>query len=234
SNCAEKEVPFVGSKRSTAFTLIELLVVIAIIAILAAMLLPALAKGKEAAKRIACINNLRNLTQAMSMYADEQEGEYPPRMAPFWPERLKPYYEVANLVKCPSDVGAELDRTYLINGFYDFFSTTLDTNSITLWLDHSWPAGMRETFIKNSSETITFGEKITESHNYHCDIINDDHLKQIDHRKHGGSGPGKGTGSNYAFADGSARFLRFGQSISPYNLWAVTDAWRTNTNATIP
>ena len=59
------------------FSLIELLVVIAIIAILAALLLPALGRAREAAKRIVCVSNLRQIGICMQIFADESGGELP-------------------------------------------------------------------------------------------------------------------------------------------------------------
>jgi prepilin-type N-terminal cleavage/methylation domain-containing protein/prepilin-type processing-associated H-X9-DG protein len=67
---------FMQNKRG--FTLIELLVVIAIIGVLASMLLPGLSRAREAARRVSCANNLRQMGLVFKMYTSEHAGAFPP------------------------------------------------------------------------------------------------------------------------------------------------------------
>ena len=90
---------------------------------------------------------------------------------------------------------------------------------------------MREIIIKYPSETIIFGEKKTEATDYYMDFYEDNgnDVERVEQSRHDGAGPGTGSGgSDYAMADGSATYIRFPGSLSPVNLWAVTDAARTN------
>jgi prepilin-type N-terminal cleavage/methylation domain-containing protein/prepilin-type processing-associated H-X9-DG protein len=227
--------PNINGQR--AFTLIELLVVIAIIGILASMLLPALAKAKESARRIACVNDLRQLGFAVRMYVDDNEGQFPPRSASgtAWPNRLRENYIDLRLLVCPSDpspggnpVTTNADRalrSYIINGWNDYF----EDQGIAFGAIAGKP--MPESAIKLPSDTIVFGEKLTNSPHFYMDFLELDStlsgndFTQVEQSRHGANGTAGG-GSNYAFADGSARYLAFGKMFMPETLWAVTDKWR--------
>ena len=104
-------------RRATpGFTLIELLVVIAIIAILAAILFPVFSRARAKARQTACLSNIKQLTLAIDMYAQDNDETLPPSRQwsgaipsganpLIWPAYIAPYIKNTQIFECPDAKG---------------------------------------------------------------------------------------------------------------------------------
>jgi prepilin-type N-terminal cleavage/methylation domain-containing protein/prepilin-type processing-associated H-X9-DG protein len=216
-------------RRKRGFTLVELLVVIGIIAILMSMLMPALSRAKQKANRVNCLNNIRQVSMSAGMYAGDHDGEYPRRLSltNSWIFQLEPYYKTKKVLKCPADKWTEW-RSFLINGFNDFWNEKLPAEEYRRVMNWEFEHGMKESDIKLPSETVLFGEKKIGSFHVHMDFGQKEgnDKQEVNHNMHKSGAGATSGGSNFSFVDGSSRMLPYMGSVRPVNLWAVTEIWR--------
>jgi prepilin-type processing-associated H-X9-DG protein len=118
-------------------------------------------------------------------------------------------------------------RRYIMNGFDDYYSGVLNISSPD-WnaLPNAMvatPAAIKEQSVIHPSDTVVLGEKKSGAGDYYMDIFENggnDTTGIAEQCRHDSRGADtlRG-GSNYTFADGSARFIKFPQACSPFNLW---------------
>jgi prepilin-type N-terminal cleavage/methylation domain-containing protein/prepilin-type processing-associated H-X9-DG protein len=173
----------VGKPRG--FTLVELLVVIGIIALLIALLMPTLAKARRQAERVTCQSNLRQVGQALVIYAQEWKGWlYPPGLhsgkapANCWTVVVFKKWNPSIMI-CPSDIDPILEHSYILNNHLEEREIKMGSTNL---------AGL------TPSDVIVMGEKRSDRPDYYMSATN--FQDRVEHYRHGIM-----VGSNYLYMD---------------------------------
>ncbi len=132
--------PRVLAPRPAAFSLVELLVVIAVIALLVSLLLPSLARARDAAKGVRCLGNLHSIGHAVMLYCGDNKEHYPLSShtaeslvdPASWLQSLEPYGVIPQDRTCPMDP-ARLARltSYATNEHFEPLTPGIDYNPVT-------------------------------------------------------------------------------------------------------
>ena len=184
------------TNRKTGFTLIELLVVIAIIAILAAILFPVFARARENARRSSCMSNMKQIGLGVMQYLQDYDERYMPDHDE-WVDAVQPYIKSAQIFRCPSLAESDAEFAPDPRPVADYAINSLFAH------------GTSQATFQTVAEQIMMGErKKGEEHiDYHIDDLDEikEHLQEDRHLG----------GSNYLFADGHVKWLRFESTLKP-------------------
>jgi prepilin-type N-terminal cleavage/methylation domain-containing protein/prepilin-type processing-associated H-X9-DG protein len=206
----------------SGFTLVELLVVIGIIAILVTVSFSAFGMASQHAHSSACLAHMRTLGMAFVSYSTDNDGELPGRVTEGgkdrWPVLLLPYVggdpkvyvdpgdPVANKVPPQNLVSNNGNNSsFFFNGFNDLGFYTNPTLTI------------RMVDLNDTSNLLLLGQKVHGSDQYYMDFVEGNENDILNKQSYFG-------GSNYVFADGSARFLYLSQYDNM--MWLVNKSYQ--------
>ena len=200
-------------RDASGFTLVELLVVIGIIALLIAMLMPSLQKARQQANRVACQSNLRQVGQALLIYANNWKGHiYPPGLGAEpstpkeqrWPVHVfKPAKWNPKEMVCPSDYEPAEEHSYVLNDH-------LHQEKIKV--------GTRLANGVSPSDVIVMGEKRSLEVDYYMNV--GDFGRVVNPYMHGVQ-----QGSNYLFLDWHVGMYKNDQAVMLMKQGRVKDPW---------
>lgn len=193
-------------KSRRGFTLVEMLVVIGIILVLAAILFPVLTAATRAARKAACMSNLRQLYMAQKMYSDDYDRTLVPARSGFvtWCQTLQPQMKDDEIIKCPEDDSpqsvkdtVDLPHSYGIN-----YNLTFNTSGE--------PFVFSMSSLDRTTDLLIFFDMKPSAKAMGSSYIAHG-LTRMDTR-HGGR-------CGIAFLDGHAKPLLPQQTVKPVNMW---------------
>ncbi len=233
-----------------AFTLIELLVVIAIVSLLIAILLPSLASARAQGRKAVCLSNMRQISLAASMYADQNGDRFPIARGVTqdggWIQTLQPYAKATLAYRCPADRSTDwFDARRPVSEHVRFDRKSSFGINVYLTPEALPPPGAlderprfgfdRRGRIRYSAETIHFGERIEtrgmetfadhiHANDWSPDLLTGAQLSrpelELALRRHTGK-------ENYAYADGHAdtRLFESTFALDPETQLPQIDFW---------
>lgn len=192
--------------KKSGFTLIELLVVIVIVGVIAGFLLPTMSGVRSSARRLQCMNNMRQVGVAFYMYLDDNNEQFPIMLPPCWQVSINKYIDDQKVWGCPGQPGVGYGE--VTSPFPFAYNYRLGNPAVTVTLQQ----------VKNKAFTVLLGDSTvyfpmgSNSHYYLFGPM-------TDFRKtHSG-------GDNYIFVDGHSQWYSYDEmSAHDWNKPAP-DSW---------